>query len=937
MLLMLLFATGARASGMSGTYTIDASGSGNYTTFKAAVSDLASNGVAGPVVFNVTSSTYTENVSVGSITGASSSNTITFRGAGRGSTILTSSGTTVKVAAYTIFDQMTISTSGSSTLISAANSVACSFTNCNLTGTVNSSAYLINAQSQLSLTVYNCELYGGEYGIYFQGGYQSASYGLARISHNRFVEQYYMGLYEYYDYKDSVAFNTFDSAGSSNYEYGYYNIEANGFIFWGNKILVSAQFGYFAEEQDYGQVSGKPTYSQVVNNWIVTNSGNSTYGCCEDICLYTPNYVVAHNTFCNLNGNSYAVMMEPEYATNMVFVNNIIYNSASPSYLLYFYAYSGTIAAMDGNDYYSTGTYSVYFVYGTAGYNPTSFSSIVSTLGTLGGWETHATNVAPPFVSLTYPQDLHMVTTKAAPKGIAGSGISTDIDGLGRFPTPTVGASESLYGVVNDNAGVTALISPVAQCPGTVTVSVQVSNLGLNGISSGTIAWTWNGTPQSNVSYSTSIPKYGATTVTLGTVTLSSGVSYTIKAWPTKTNSSANAGGTNDTLNLGGIMAALGGGTYTIDASKAASATNFKSFSTAVAALNAGICGPVVFNVSGASYNEAVAVGPTLGASPINTVTFNGAGRTKTTLTNSGTPLKMSGSSYVTFKNMTISTTGSGTGVALSSTTKCRFMNDNLTAPTYSSSSSYVLSTNGTGDVVSNCYFKGGYYSLGCTGKYDSISHNRFNSGGYEVWVNGGTGNTYQYNVIDSMADTKPYEGVAAQSESGCTYDANYFNFRDNSGVPVIFSYAALYLYNVNSSPTTVSGQTAPLTWSFTNNIVQASATYYGIYLYAYSHKAPIVMAFNTISMAPSSSGGTFYYPFMFYFHYYNTAPDAWLNNVVISTNAYEYGYFDYMYSPQLASGISNWDNGDTLYDGNDYLVTGSPYYLYYAFTGSTF
>src|SRR6185437_3512320 len=83
-----LFATGAKAAGLSGTYSIDASGSGNYISFKAAVTDLTNYGVSGPVVFNVTATTYTEVVSVPSITGASASNTIIFHGAGRGKTIL---------------------------------------------------------------------------------------------------------------------------------------------------------------------------------------------------------------------------------------------------------------------------------------------------------------------------------------------------------------------------------------------------------------------------------------------------------------------------------------------------------------------------------------------------------------------------------------------------------------------------------------------------------------------------------------------------------------------------------------------------------------------------------------------------------------------------------------------------------------------------------
>src|SRR6185312_14628217 len=98
----------------------------------------------------------------------------------------------------------------------------------------------------------------GEYGIYLYGASSSASYGFARISHNRFVEQYYLSVLEYYDFKDSLAFNTIDSAGTtSGYDYGLEILYTNGLIMWGNKVLVSAYYSYLAELQDYYPVSGK--------------------------------------------------------------------------------------------------------------------------------------------------------------------------------------------------------------------------------------------------------------------------------------------------------------------------------------------------------------------------------------------------------------------------------------------------------------------------------------------------------------------------------------------------------------------------------------------------------------------------------------------------------------------------------------------------------
>ncbi|MBD3246338.1 MAG: hypothetical protein GF333_04940 [Candidatus Omnitrophica bacterium] len=64
---------------MSGTYTVKQDGSGDYLTIVAAVSDLEFNGVNGPVIIDVYSGTYMSEVAISEITGAGSSNTVTFK------------------------------------------------------------------------------------------------------------------------------------------------------------------------------------------------------------------------------------------------------------------------------------------------------------------------------------------------------------------------------------------------------------------------------------------------------------------------------------------------------------------------------------------------------------------------------------------------------------------------------------------------------------------------------------------------------------------------------------------------------------------------------------------------------------------------------------------------------------------------------------------
>jgi len=68
---------------LSGTYTINPAGTGasNYASFSAAVTALTTSGVSGPVTFNVTQGTYTEQVTINAITGTSATNKITFKAA----------------------------------------------------------------------------------------------------------------------------------------------------------------------------------------------------------------------------------------------------------------------------------------------------------------------------------------------------------------------------------------------------------------------------------------------------------------------------------------------------------------------------------------------------------------------------------------------------------------------------------------------------------------------------------------------------------------------------------------------------------------------------------------------------------------------------------------------------------------------------------------
>ena len=79
----LLFA-GTAAAQLNGTYTIDASGSGDFASFAELSDTLMSDGVSGAVTINVVAASgpYSEQFYLDEISGASSTNTITINGNG---------------------------------------------------------------------------------------------------------------------------------------------------------------------------------------------------------------------------------------------------------------------------------------------------------------------------------------------------------------------------------------------------------------------------------------------------------------------------------------------------------------------------------------------------------------------------------------------------------------------------------------------------------------------------------------------------------------------------------------------------------------------------------------------------------------------------------------------------------------------------------------
>lgn len=220
----------------------------------------------------------------------------------------------------------------------------------------------------------------------------------------------------------------------------------------------------------------------------------------------------------------------------------------------------------------------------------------------------------------------------------------------------------------------------------------------------------------------------------------------------------------------------LAGGTYTINSSLPASAGNFRTFASAVSALQCGIAGAVVFNVSTANttYNEQIIIRQVPGASASRTITFNGNGNTlafTSSNPNEMAVLKLDGADHFVFDNLNITANGLlpteyGFGVQLLNNAdsntfrKCNVNSDlsssstNFAGIVISSSHTSALATGATlcdGNLFEDNTIRGGYYGVSLVGGTGNlINGNRF--------INNTVSDFYQYGFYVSFTTNSVFE-----------------------------------------------------------------------------------------------------------------------------------------------------------------------------------
>jgi PKD repeat protein len=440
----------ARAQ-LSGSYTVCASGC-NYSSISAAITDLKSKGISTAVTFNVAYGTYSENPSInGNITGASATNTITFKGVGRGKSVITYAGNTLALSytSYITFTGFSITSNASLSstyTIYSYYTKNCTISNCDIsiTNAPCCSPCIYDYYTNY-WTVQNCRISGGYFSIFAYGSSDSSTYYTNnRYINNRIVNFDSYAFVSWNLYQPQYKNNIIDST-SGSYGCGFFSFYENGATYEGNKVIASLSQPFYIYEANYNYNTDRLT---VVNNMCANYNGYAYF-----YLNGSSNALIAHNTFYG-GSTTDAAIIDGQNGSGISLISNIYYTNRSGSAATIWATFGQPLTSVfkeiDGNTYLNT---SGIFVY----YNGTGFSSIDAMRsmfsnytytsaynGQKGYFEQFASTIAPVF--LNPPKDLHISQSKPAPFGVY-AGIDYDIDGNARCRLfPTSGADESNYG-----------------------------------------------------------------------------------------------------------------------------------------------------------------------------------------------------------------------------------------------------------------------------------------------------------------------------------------------------------------------------------------------------------------------------------------------------------------------------------------------------------
>jgi parallel beta-helix repeat protein len=832
---------------LNGNFTIGGA-SPNFATVDAAVTALTTYGICGPVKFTIRPGTYTGQINLTSVAGVSATNTITFEGTDKNTTIITYAYTSGAYAtwtndnvSYVTLKNLTINGTNSTTAwgIRLSNAHNCKIINCIVnvpvySGTTSMGIVVAGSPTSYttagradSLTIDSVTVNGGYYGIISYGASAGQNIGL-RLTNTKMLDYYTGGLYQYYSSSVTISNNQVTHLNTTGATYGMYfsslgNAGGVANTITNNTVNSIGTYGIYFTTASNPSATNKGLFA---NNVVMGEF--TTYG------IYMSagtNWRIAHNTSW-FKTNTSTVTYVPAYITGgsaITCVNNIFRTQSTASYS--FYGSAATI--------FDTLNYNVYSK-DVKGANYFYLGSAYTDVTMIGAGSRNANSVSlnPDFVSTT-----SVMTKRSCLSGMAVPTVATDINGITRNAlTPTIGAYEVTP--VSNDARVEALNQPLTLATlGAQDASVLIRNEGTVTLTSLNVTIRVNSRTPVTVPWSGFLAPCDTVSVLFngGSQVIFDSLSK-ITVYTSSPNASADLKTINDTLKSN--MYAPLSGTYTIGGTS----PNFADINEAVSILKlAGVVGPVTFNVRPGTYSGQVYMNLIPGVSSTNTITFVGANKATTIVTYAAATgdyatWTIDNVSFVTLRNLTINATHTTNafGVRLNTANNCRIINCNVNVPVNNvttaagivvSGSGTSYSTAGRADslTIDSVIVTGGYFSISSYGAAATISTGlKLTNTKVIDYTNYGFYLYYSSNVIVSN------NTVTHLSSTPSTYGM-YFSSLGNAGgvANVITNNIVNSIGTAGIYFTTASNPSATNKGVITNNVISGNYTSYGMYMTA--------------------------------------------------------------------------------------------------------
>ncbi len=555
---------------LSGTYNIGVNR--NIKTISEAITALNLCGVSGAVTFLIDTGTYQEQLSIGEIFGASSTNTITFKSINgdKSEVLVTFPSSTSAIdnyvvyldgADYITFKDISFERTGTNTngaVIDFSNGA----TNNNFLG--NKFSGVISGSTSVYASVvisssaaidsnnyfYNNEIENGSYGVNLVGSSNVQEFG------NQFIENEITGFYYYgirmeyqiqFVIKGNSVFATETAPYSTNYGMYLYYCDG-GFQIEGNHLVLRGTSTNYLLYPYYCD-GDSSNHGLIANNFLINANGTGTnYGIYPYNCNYVDIFYNSVNIAFGSSTATKAIYPYPSSSTgaysNIRILNNVLVNKAG-GYAIDIptnAATLGYVTVCDYNDLYSSGT--------NLGRYGTTDAVTLSAWVTASGLDSNSISIDPGFKSTI---DLHISKIGIDSMATPLSGISMDIDGDSRDASfPDIGADE--YTPDSFDVAIT-YIEPITQpaCEGSYQIQARVKNFGYMDIDSVTVNWEINGSAQTPYKYASKILSGNDTLLTLGYYSFGYTQTYSIKIFPSASNYGIDGDAENDTAWLNSL------------------------------------------------------------------------------------------------------------------------------------------------------------------------------------------------------------------------------------------------------------------------------------------------------------------------------------------------------------------------------------------------